>query len=203
MEALNVTHFFFDIGGVLIQYDQERFIDELAEKYQVARRRLEPFFTVTMLKKVETGHISSGDFFHSYLQPVIKISYEEWIECFVHHYELNEPGMLLLKKLQQKGYATYLLSNQAEYNAIAIQKKFQHFYHLCKKNFLSYEMGLFKPDPAIYLEACKKAGIAPFEACFFDDKEENVQGAIAAGMKGIVYTNQISNELLSTIDQIK
>ena len=43
---------------------------------------------------------------------------------------------------------------------------------------------LVKPDPAIYALANRRFGLAPGEAAFIDDREENVRAAEAAGMIG-------------------
>ena len=43
---------------------------------------------------------------------------------------------------------------------------------------------LVKPDPAVYALANRRFGLAPGEAVFIDDREENVRAAEAAGMIG-------------------
>jgi putative hydrolase of the HAD superfamily len=51
----------------------------------------------------------------------------------------------------------------------------------------SHEVGVSKPDPAIYLEACRRLGVRPEEAVFLDDVEAAVDGARAVGMSGVVF----------------
>jgi glucose-1-phosphatase len=53
---------------------------------------------------------------------------------------------------------------------------------------LSCEVGLVKPEPAIYQEALRRAGCAPHEAAFFDDLPEYVQAANALGIRGHLFT---------------
>jgi putative hydrolase of the HAD superfamily len=56
--------------------------------------------------------------------------------------------------------------------------------------FSSAEIGLAKPDTAIYHHAAKVLGVEP-GACFFtDDRPENVDGARAAGMHAEVFTGR-------------
>jgi putative hydrolase of the HAD superfamily len=50
--------------------------------------------------------------------------------------------------------------------------------------------GIAKPDSRIYLKACETAGTPPSECLFIDDREENVQGAIKAGLLGILFLNR-------------
>jgi FMN phosphatase YigB (HAD superfamily) len=53
--------------------------------------------------------------------------------------------------------------------------------------FLSTELGLHKPDRAIFERVLAELGCAPSEAVFTDDKLENALGARTASMHGIHY----------------
>jgi putative hydrolase of the HAD superfamily len=50
---------------------------------------------------------------------------------------------------------------------------------------ISGEVGLRKPDPAIYALAAERLGLPPEEIVFVDDLAANVRGAVAAGMVGV------------------
>ncbi|MHB2166990.1 HAD family hydrolase [Alsobacter sp. R-9] len=52
---------------------------------------------------------------------------------------------------------------------------------------VSAELGLAKPDPDCFVEACRRLGFVPEETFFTDDRPENVEGARAAGLKGHVF----------------
>jgi FMN phosphatase YigB (HAD superfamily) len=54
---------------------------------------------------------------------------------------------------------------------------------------LSYELGMAKPDPAIFAEALRRAGTAPARTAFFDDVEAYARAAQAAGIRGHVFTD--------------
>ena len=45
-----------------------------------------------------------------------------------------------------------------------------------------------KPDPAIYEIAVERSGLPAAELVFVDDKQANVDGAIAVGLDGILFT---------------
>jgi putative hydrolase of the HAD superfamily len=51
----------------------------------------------------------------------------------------------------------------------------------------SHEVGVAKPDPAIYELVCRRLGVAPEEAVFLDDKPGAVEGAEAVGMTGVLF----------------
>ncbi|MEN8127271.1 MAG: HAD family phosphatase [Planctomycetota bacterium] len=50
---------------------------------------------------------------------------------------------------------------------------------------LSYEVGVMKPSPAIYLAAAGHVQTPPEQCLFIDDLQANVDGARAVGMQGI------------------
>jgi glucose-1-phosphatase len=54
---------------------------------------------------------------------------------------------------------------------------------------LSYEVGLAKPEPAIFVEALRRAGTAPERTAFFDDVERYVAAAAALGIRGHLFTD--------------
>src|SRR5438552_9617078 len=53
---------------------------------------------------------------------------------------------------------------------------------------VSGEVGVAKPDPAIYTMTASSLGVAPPECIFVDDRPEFVAGAGAAGMIGVEVT---------------
>ncbi len=57
-----------------------------------------------------------------------------------------------------------------------------------KVAFSSCYVGLRKPDPAMYRRALDILGSAPERTLFIDDRQENVDGAQAAGIKAIRFT---------------
>jgi putative hydrolase of the HAD superfamily len=52
---------------------------------------------------------------------------------------------------------------------------------------ISGEVGLHKPQPEIYLLACERLGVEPADAIFVDDLRENIAGAEAVGMTGVLH----------------
>jgi putative hydrolase of the HAD superfamily len=63
---------------------------------------------------------------------------------------------------------------------------------LVERIFLSAELDLLKPDPAIYLRVADELGISPEAIVFVDNKAGNVAGAESVGMTGHVFTDAAS-----------
>lgn len=89
--------------------------------------------------------------------------------------------------LRQRGYPIGILSNLPFPMAGALRGTpgfMEHFDHVT----FSCELGLFKPQAAIYEHSFRGLGVAPEETLFIDDKIENVEGARAMGMHAEVFT---------------
>lgn len=59
-----------------------------------------------------------------------------------------------------------------------------HFDHAT----LSFELGVVKPQREIYEHAVRGLNVAPGDALFLDDRQENVDGARAEGLQSELYT---------------
>lgn len=66
----------------------------------------------------------------------------------------------------------------------------------------SAEVGLMKPDPAIYELALKQLNLGPEETAFIDDTAMNVEAAHKLGIHGIIFKNpgQMRRELESLLE---
>lgn len=53
---------------------------------------------------------------------------------------------------------------------------------------------MIKPDPAIYRLFCDRAGLAPEDCLFIDDKAENCAGAESIGMQAELFTDPAALE---------
>jgi HAD superfamily hydrolase (TIGR01509 family) len=102
-----------------------------------------------------------------------------------------------LKQMRSSGVKTGLLSNMP---VDMIQYARQQFpwLNLFDHQTFSAEVGLVKPDPAIYRHSLAGLGVAAAEALFVDDRSANIEGARAAGMFGIQFRSptQLGDELV-------
>ncbi len=53
----------------------------------------------------------------------------------------------------------------------------------------SHEVGLAKPDPAVYALTAERLGVEPGEIAFLDDVPANVEAACATGWHGVVHVD--------------
>jgi putative hydrolase of the HAD superfamily len=63
------------------------------------------------------------------------------------------------------------------------------FEAVCDDIVYSHEVGLAKPDPAIYALAARRLGVEPHEIVFLDDSQTYVEGARAAGWHAVLHVH--------------
>lgn len=112
---------------------------------------------------------------------------------------VNEEMLAWVMALRNAGLRTAILSNMTHEIMTFLCREhgwLAHFNHLT----WSCELGIAKPDPAIYLHTCEKLGVAPAEALFLDDKPENIAAARATGLHALQFTSvdQIRRDLESS-----
>lgn len=106
---------------------------------------------------------------------------------------LNEEMLAWVIALQNAGFRTAILSNMVWELMEYMRQEFgwlAHFQH----HTWSCELGIGKPDPAIYLHTCEKLDVLPSETLFLDDKHENVAAAEKVGLQAIQF---------SSVDQLR
>ncbi len=90
-------------------------------------------------------------------------------------------------RLHSSGIRTAILSNLPRVLGEALRATpgfLDPFDHVT----FSYELGIVKPEAAIYHDAVRGVRVSPPEALFLDDKRENVEGARAAGLHAEIYS---------------
>ncbi len=101
---------------------------------------------------------------------------------------INEPMLAWAKSLGESGLRIGILSNMGEDTLAYMRQEFSWLGDFDHHTW-SCELGIAKPDPAIYTYTCEKLDIAPAEALFLDDKAENIRAAEAVGLNGIQFRN--------------
>lgn len=89
--------------------------------------------------------------------------------------------------LRARGVRTGILSNLPRPLGTRLRANREFIGHFDQVTF-SFELGVVKPDRAIYEHAVRGLNAAPGEALFLDDRPENVEGARAAGLQAMEYT---------------
>jgi putative hydrolase of the HAD superfamily len=109
---------------------------------------------------------------------------------------LNPAMLAWIPKIKEAGFRLGILSNMGDGVLDYMRPRFSwlaQFDHLT----WSCELGVVKPDPAIYLHTVKKLNVSPDRALFIDNLQKNIVGAEAVGLHAALFENpeQLQNDL--------
>jgi putative hydrolase of the HAD superfamily len=109
---------------------------------------------------------------------------------------LNPAMLAWIPKIKRAGFRLGILSNMGD-GVLGYMRS--HFAWLDQFDHLTWscELGVVKPDPAIYLHTVKELGVSPGQALFIDNLEKNIAGAEAVGLHAALFENveQLQNDL--------
>lgn len=192
MEMLKgIRNIIFDLGGVLLNIDPKKTIEafgNLGMAQLVGDKGLS--YDHDIFYQMEQGQITPNEFREGVLELLPnRVSFQE-IDAAWTAMLLDFPSIRVeLVKNLRKDFKIYLFSNT---NAIHVEKfhsifRNQHGFEvstLFDKDFYSNEIGYRKPSTEAYQKIIRMSGINPEESLFIDDSLQNVESAIASGLKG-------------------
>lgn len=176
----------FDVGDVLLDYRWQQMLmdyglDE-SEAYRVGRELFDD--PDGLWHEYDLGVKSQEEIIQEFEQKHPKDA--EMIRWFISHGEymhVARPAIWkLVHQLKEAGYHLYILSNYPE---ILFKKHTQYadFMDDMEGMVVSYMLHVGKPERIVYQTLCDRYGLNKEECLFFDDRAENVQGAIDFGMR--------------------
>jgi 2-haloacid dehalogenase len=93
----------------------------------------------------------------------------------------------LLQALRDAGHPLYALTNWSARTFPIARNRFP-FFGWFRDIVVSGEVGLVKPDPAIFRLAARRCGLEPARTVFVDDSRANVEAAKVLGFAGLHFT---------------
>jgi len=101
---------------------------------------------------------------------------------------LNPAMIAWIPRIKEAGFRLGILSNMG-FGVLDYMRP--RFPWLAQFDYLTFscDLGIVKPDPAIYLHTVKKLGVAPDQALFIDNLETNITGAEAVGLHAALFQN--------------
>lgn len=187
-----IKNIVFDMGNVLMRFDQELFLRRLgvpdADACLLARE---------VFRSLEWARLDRGSMVEAEAVESICRRLPERLHGAAHQLVTawDDPivpvaGMYaLVEELKQAGYGIYLLSNaslrQREYWPRVPGNRF------FDGTLISAEEKLVKPQPEIYRRLLERFGLTAEECFFIDDAPANIEGAFYCGIPGAVFHGDV------------
>lgn len=186
-----IKNIVFDLGGVIIDLDRKQAVKNFQEiGVQDADKLIDAYEQKGIFLEVENGTISADEFCRKLSEHVGKeLSYEEvkkgWMGFIV---DVPLYKLEYISKLREN-YSVYLLSNtnpiiqESWARTPAFTSAGLPISAYFDKMYASYEVGITKPDSAIFQYMIKDSGLIPTETLFVDDGLNNIEVARKMGFQ--------------------
>ena len=182
---------YFDLGKVIVDFDHSRAARELLKVTPLSlKEAMAVLSDGELVSEYETGRLSSQEHYRKVCRRLqMEVSIEKfrelWGSMFLPEPLLSESFLQDLKKR----YRLMLLSNT---NEIHFDFVIQHYpiLRMIEERLLSYQAGCMKPEARIFELAIKKAGVAPENILFTDDRLENIEAAQRAGIQALLFQSE-------------
>lgn len=185
---------FFDIGGVVVKAELERYVDFGARVFDTSVDEFRDC-AQALVPLLDTGAITSEQFWDRLdgaLQargcravPARKFK-GFWRGLLEQTAQLDYEVLSLCRQLRHRVFVGALSNTIQEHAELLVS---MGAYEPFQLTVLSFQVGLRKPDPEIYRLAARRAKLKPKECLFIDDSPEYVAAAEAVGMRGLLYSD--------------
>lgn len=195
---------YFDIGMVLVEFSHEIMCRQMAEVAGISTDAVRDALfgsqeNVTAIVRYESGKITTDEFFDHFCQITgAAPDRKRLADAVCDIFQPIEPMFELVRSLAEAGNRLALLSNtnplqweflsDGRFPVLAVGDPVSAF----DWAIVSYEVGVMKPEAGIYETAARRAGASPPEVFFTDDRLENVNGALAAGLDAVQFVDHES-----------
>ncbi len=182
----------FDLGRVLVDFDHKRAAERISSfcpKNPVEIYNL--FFESQATIDFEAGKITPENFYLQVKEMLgLKLSYDSFIPIWNDIFFLSPKNRSIFKLVNtlRARYKTALLSNINTLHYEYIKKNFPVF-GVFDRIFLSFQLGLIKPDQKIYNKVIQELKVSPQEIFYTDDRADLVESARNLGIQGCVFAS--------------
>src|ERR1041385_2793480 len=172
----------FDLGGVLVEFSGVQGLAVLLQGRLSESQILEKMSHYLPMEQFGLGKISREEFGNLFVKDWnLELPTEDFLQEFQSWSKCLYPGAVELLTLLRPRFRLAALSNSNELhwerntNNLGVNNLFE-------VAISSHQVGLYKPDPQMYLIALERLGVSPNRVMFFDDVAANVNAASALGI---------------------
>lgn len=186
-----IKNLIFDFGKVLVDYDFGAVIHEFFPEGDEAREK--EFISIATRQEFLDACDREAIPFAEIIEDIKRSfpAYAREFQMFYDRYQDYVIGEMpqmrqTLTDLKARGFKLYGLTNWCS-PVYQVMERFHEIFDLLDDRIISSEEKLIKPEAAIYERLLGKFGLEASECVFADDKEINIRGAEAVGIRGIVF----------------
>jgi epoxide hydrolase-like predicted phosphatase len=198
---VNIRAVIFDFGGVLVRTEDQAFRRALAARLDMTSEELGALiFESNSARQATLGEITTQEHW-DFVRKILKLSEEEFPSVPLAFWggDILDTALMDYIRSLHPQYKTALLSNAWD----DLRGKLRQTWKIddaFDEIIISSEVGFAKPDLRIYRLTLDRLRVNPDEAVFIDDFQENVDGAILAGLQAIRFES--SHQVLKALSRL-
>jgi 2-haloacid dehalogenase len=183
----------FDLGGVLMEWEPRRLYRTMFDGDDEAMER----FLATVCTPAWNDLLDRGLAFATGVEQLRALHPDDadLIEAYHSRWEemLGPPiddAVAVLGELKAAGVPVYALSNWSAETFPVARRRFG-FLEWFDGIVISGDIGVTKPDPAIFDELCRRFTLEPSRTVFVDDRVDNVEAARRYGLEALLFESGV------------
>ena len=178
----------FDFGGVLMDWNPDYLYRKLIPDPDARRHFLTEICGSAWNAEQDRGRpwkegVAALSAIHPDKAALIAAYRERWIEMLAGPIE---PGVELVRRLHEAGYALYGLTNWSS-ETFAIARPQMPYIDWLRDTVVSGEVKLAKPDTRIFRLLLDRNGLTADRTAFVDDHAPNIDAAGGMGLRAILH----------------
>jgi putative hydrolase of the HAD superfamily len=187
-----IRNVIFDVGNVFVRWSPSEVVHrcfDLGHGTDENLKRAEALFRSPTWIGLNLGKLTQAEAEATY-QAQLGLTREETGKLFFHvmdHQELIEGTVAIAHRLKASGYRVFGLTDNV-HEIVAHLKTRYRFWDLFEDVVVSAEIGLMKPNPAIFRHTLQTFNVAGAETVFLDDYQVNIDGARSVGIEAKLFT---------------
>ena len=196
-----IRNIVFDIGNVLAEFSWWEHLAPFGFTGEKAERIGKAMMLNPTWNELDRGVWSREKLLQSFikeapdLEQEIRLVFSD-LSTIVRKFPKSDSWV---QSLKDRGYHVYYLSNYSSHVRKDTEKELT-FMKLMDGGIMSYEVQLIKPDLVIYQTLMERYDLQPEECVFLDDTKANIDGALRAGMQGILVKTQ--EQAMQDLDEL-
>lgn len=187
-----IKNIVFDIGDVLVKFMPEASVRYIGVDETEVNDVLAATIGSRWWAELDRGVMDEEEVIGKMIEEspkykdAIRKFFDDGKEMLVEAFDYSEKW---IESIKSRGYKVYLLSNYPRSYFLLHSEKKMPFVKNVDGKIVSAFVKTVKPEPEIYKILIDTYSLNPNECVFIDDRAENVEGAVNAGMFGIVFEN--------------
>ena len=185
-----IKNIILDVGRVLVAWQPKQMMKEWGYSEETIAALAKALFDSGVWNEADRGVMNDEEFLNYAVSHAP--NYEKEIRYFWEHIDKviwQLPyTMEWIRAMKKAGYGVYILSNYGSWTYEKTKDEALSFLSEVDGAIFSYEVKQIKPNPDIFQSLFEKFSLVPEECVFLDDLVQNIEGAKAVGMYGIVFT---------------